>query len=316
MKNNERKFTKMIKEICKEENINIESYSDNWIFRLSKDHISKHILGYRFELNSSSVDDICNDKSAASDIMISNHIPCVEHTFFISPPNLKYINNTGNLSEMLNYLKQHKQIVCKPNEGTGGNCVTLVSNEKELEEAANEIFKENISLALSPFYEINNEYRVIILNNKVKLIYLKEIPFLIGNGKDSILKLIADSNKKYSINEIDKHINYYDIPKHNEIIKLNWKHNLGLGSKSQLLEDKEIKTILSNLAIKVSKTLNLKFASIDIIETNDTYKVLEINSGVMMDHFANINKENYKIAKSIYKEAIEAMFENKQRNLW
>ncbi len=311
MKNKERNLVKIINEICKEENIKMVSYSDDWIFRLTKNGISKHILGYRFELNNSSVDAICNDKCAASDILIDNNIECIKHTFFLSPSNLKYTSKNANWEEMINYFKEHKRIVCKPNEGTGGNNVIIINNQTELEQAVTKVFSNSRGLALCPYHEIKNEYRVIILNNNIKLIYLKQTPFIIGNGKDTVLKLIADSNIQYNMGTFDKNINYYYIPPKNEIFRLNWKYNLGLGASAKIVSDDNLIKILSELAIKAAAVLNIKFASIDIVETDNTYKVLEINSEVMMDYFSNINETNYKISKQIYKEAIDLMFQNK-----
>ena len=162
-------------------------------------------------------------------------------------------------------------------------------------------------MAVCPYEKIENEYRAIILNNEVRVAYSKQLPQVIGNGKDTILKLLAKSNEKYQINDFDQKIDFYNIPEHNEIFALNWKHNLGIGAVAHILEEEKTINELSILAKKATGLLNLKFASVDIIEVNGIYKILEINSGIMMENFANMNEDNYKLAKSIYKDA---MFEN------
>ena len=40
--------------------------------------------------------------------------------------------------------------------------------------------------SICPFYDITNEYRAIILNGNIELIYKKELPVVYGNGKESI----------------------------------------------------------------------------------------------------------------------------------
>ena len=56
--------------------------------------------------------------------------------------------------------------------------------------------------------------------------------------------------------------------------------------------------------------LNLKFASIDVVkDKKGGYKVLEINSGVMMETFSKLNERNYNLAKHIYRTAIYDYFE-------
>jgi len=62
------------------------------------------------------------------------------------------------------------------------------------------------------------------------------------------------------------------------------------------------------MASEAFHALNLRFASIDIIEANGEFKVLEINSGIMMEYFSETSEENYKLAKGIYTEASKAMF--------
>ena len=65
------------------------------------------------------------------------------------------------------------------------------------------------------------------------------------------------------------------------------------------------------LAKQVCRETNLKFASVDIIETtNGDLLVLEANSGVMIDKYVSLNPEEYIIAKEIYACAIEKLFNN------
>jgi glutathione synthase/RimK-type ligase-like ATP-grasp enzyme len=55
--------------------------------------------------------------------------------------------------------------------------------------------------------------------------------------------------------------------------------------------------------------LSIQFASVDIIETNNEMRVLEVNSGIMMEKFIQAANENYAIAKKIYQQAINMMLE-------
>ena len=88
----------------------------------------------------------------------------------------------------------------------------------------------------------------------------------------------------------------------------NWRHNLGLGAEPIITEDDEVCSKLSELATEASNAVNGKFVSVDIIEVDGNYMVLEINSGVMMEHFASKTAENYKIAEKIYGDAVNLMF--------
>lgn len=111
-------------------------------------------------------------------------------------------------------------------------------------------------------------------------------------------------NMLYNNDKID----YSYIPEENEKFYLNWKHNLASGSTAEILSKEDrFEEIVKN----VSKLFNLKFASVDIIELeNGELKIMEVNSGIVMKNFASISKDNYKIAKEIYREAVLSMFKN------
>ncbi|PKO00253.1 MAG: hypothetical protein CVU43_14355 [Chloroflexi bacterium HGW-Chloroflexi-5] len=311
MKNSQRTMVNMIEEICAEQGILCERFSYDWIFRLTKNGKTAHIFGYQFENNSATAQLICTDKCASSEILRSKGIPAVEHFFFISPDDLHYIGLEGNWSRMLELLNKFGRLVCKPNEGTGGIDVFQVSSAVELELAVNSVFAHSRSLALSPFYPIDQEYRVILLNEQIKLVFSKTIQFLIGNGRSSFKQLLLDQNPslietiptgEFSEEMLNK------IPKSDEKIPLNWKHNLGQGAQPEIITDHSLVTQLGSLALNAAQAVNVRFASVDIIRTGGDFKVLEINSGVMMESFARMNAQNYTQAKSIYLEALAVLF--------
>ena len=250
----------IIKNYCENNNISLELLSSEWILKLTKNNIIKYIHGYQFDLNSSATMLLCNDKSAISDVLIAAQIPCVKHDLLLP----KFNQDKLNVANIL-FNKYDKKVVCKPNSGTGGKDVFLVSSLKDLSEKIEYIFNKENYVAISPYYEINNEYRVIILDNVVRLIYSK--------------------------NRTN-----------------NWRHNLGLGAEPIIVEDAELSLKLSKLALDATSVVNGKFVSVDIVDVAGNLMVLEINSGVMMEHFASKSFENYKIAEEIYTDAIKLMF--------
>jgi glutathione synthase/RimK-type ligase-like ATP-grasp enzyme len=85
--------------------------------------------------------------------------------------------------------------VVKPNEGTGGVDVFRVSTNAELEAAVTAVFSHHSALAISPYYEIEKEYRVILLNGTALLVYSKDIPMLTGDGQSTVWQLILGQYK-------------------------------------------------------------------------------------------------------------------------
>ncbi|MBP3284213.1 MAG: hypothetical protein J6M02_01795 [Clostridia bacterium] len=289
-------YAKILKEICRELQIEMQSFSDDWAFRLEKDGKVRYIYGYRFGLDHGSVQQLCTDKSITSDLLAFYGIPHVKHFFFMN------VEDYEKSAEGL--LEKFEKVVCKANEGTGGNQVFLAETKEEMRSAAREIFEKGSTLAISPYIEIEKEYRAIVLDGEIKLIYSKERPFVVGDGFHTVAELSERDGVKLADLALQN-----QVPKKNEKILVNWKHNLGQGAIPVIeKEEREIARV-SRLVKNVLQKVGIRFASIDVIKYNENYAVLEINSGVMMEHFSKVSRENYEIAKEIYKEAMMKLFD-------
>lgn len=290
---------KIASEICNEENIKMESFCDGYCLKLSKNNKTSYIYDNLFSNNNASTCKILNDKSAVYELLSKQNIPCTEHYYFYSTS----LQNASTINTINNLLEKHKILVVKPNEGANGTDVFLAKNKEDLIQLSTQIFKKSKSITISPFYEIKHEYRVIMLNGNVELIFDKIRPFVIGNGKDNIQKLVENIYKNQII--MDKDIDIKLVPKLNEKITLNWRHNLHFGAIPEIVTDKKIIAKVSEIALNAYNLLKFNFASVDIIETSDgKLQVLEINASVCMGKFASFSEENYKLAKEIYKKAI------------
>ena len=313
MTNSESNYVAIIREICAEEGIELQSFSFDWIFRLTKNGKTGFILGYQFGLNSASVNSICCDKSAASELMTALGIPNISHILFASPPEQKFVGNCGFMEELLALLKKHRCLVVKPNDGTGGDRVYKVTTPCELETAVFEIFQKSAYLAASPFEKIENEYRAVILDGEVRLLYTKKRPSVIGNGKSTVKELLLERMSAGDLmrpEEFPPAKTLNRIPGAGECVLLNWRHNLGQGARALPVRDKETRREVGLIARRVFEGLNVRFASVDVVETAEGLKVLEINSGVMMENFAGQDEESRQIAKEIYRDAIRKMMSN------
>ena len=211
-------------------------------------------------------------------------------------------------------LKKYGSQVLKVNDGSGGINVYKCSTMKELEIAYFSIFQHNRAMSVCLFEKIENEFRLVMVDKMPKLVYLKERPFVIGNGKSSLISLVEKKfGKMKQLSFADLDLAY--VPQKGEKYLISWKHNLKTGSMPIKVKNKNLINKLSDIAKNVSETLDLNFASIDIIETvSGEFKVLEVNSGVMLEKFASLSKENYELAKSIYFQAVESYFKSKTIN--
>lgn len=288
----------IIDQYCLNNSITLVKLSADYILKLTKGNKIRYIFNYRFDVNSASTLLICNDKAATSAVLDSFNISNVPHELFLTPQ-----NDPSTLEKMTNFFNKHKKIVCKVNDGFGGKDVYFINNIEDLETTATNIFKKDKFISLCPYFDIKNEYRVIILNDTVKLIYLKERPYIIGDGNSSISELIDKENINL------ENISQNHILKENEKFYLTQKHNLKYGGIPKVINTTSpLFDEISILAKKAAHAINGKFICVDIVDTDEGLKVLEINASVNAKKFMNSSLENYKITKKIYTDVLDLMF--------
>lgn len=296
-------LVKLLKEICAEENIGFRAFSDDYVLLLQKDGVKMYVYGNKFANNSASAEQICDDKAGLSELLESFGIPCVRHTFFGCPSAHWYASDREkDRKKLLSLLKNSPDgLVIKENKGSGGINVFHARNENELYEAVKKVFAVSPSLAAAPFENILHEYRVLMLGTEFCYAFEKLRPCVVGNGKNTANELIksAYGEKFVFADERGSH-----IPAAGEKYMPEWRHNLGQGAVPAIVEDAGLKQKLSSLAAQCMNALSLEFASVDIIDTASGLKVLEINSGVMIDNFSAYSDEYYALAKSGVKAAI------------
>lgn len=304
---------RIIKQIALENNLSYEVLSCDLVIKLTKGNKIRYINGYKFGLNSHSLGLILDDKYATYELLNSLGISVCKHHILFRPTNHNsYAKNYNSFDYCYDlFLKYNKNVILKVNNGTCGDGVYHITTKKELKKIYNHLLKYNFSISLCPYYDIKNEYRVILLNNEIKIMYGKINPVVIGNGKDKLIDLLKDFNINYFgyKTNLKKNINYNKVLKKDEKFIYDFKYNLSKGSIITEDIDKETKSIISKMAKDVSKKINLGFGSIDIIKTNDDkYYVLEINSGVMIENYIKLTSDGFKKAKKVYEEAVLKMF--------
>lgn len=305
-------FPRIIKEICNELDIKYEFLSKNWIIKLSKDGNIRFISGYKFDLMKHAIGICFDDKYAAYEVLNSIGINAVKHDIIYSSNNKNnYANDCKGLEYLIELFNKYKRnIVLKVNDGTCGIDVYHIKDINDLKDKYNLLISKNYSLSVCPFYDIKNEYRAIVLDGEIKLLYKKIKPVVIGDSKRTIKELLIAFNEDYfkEYNEPNKD----DVLNLNETFEYDWKFNLSRGAISSLDIEFSDKENIDFIIKSLNNILGSSFCSVDIIKTKDNnFYVMEINSGVMMQNFIKQNENGYTIAKLIYKEAIIKMINDK-----
>ena len=305
-------FKEIIQQICNENNIKYKLLSKDWVIMLEKDGKTRYICGYKFDLNWHGIGLITDDKFALYEVLKAKGIPVIEHNIVYEKNNHYDYAIACNTYEYVKdfFLKQNQNIVIKPNNGMCGNDVFNVTDINEIDKILDKLFIKNFSISICPFYNIKHEYRVVMLDGESKLVYRKYLPIVIGDGKKTIRELLLEFNNDYFQDKL-LDSKYDSVLSKYEKFQYDWKFNLSQGAIAKRLEDEELSEKLVNLAKQVCRETNLKFASVDIIETiNGDLLVLEANSGVTIDKYVSLNPNEYITAKKIYASAIEKLFNN------
>jgi D-alanine-D-alanine ligase-like ATP-grasp enzyme len=320
--NQQRALVAILKQICERRGIVLAAFSNDWMFRLQKDGHVTHVFGYDFDINGAVAKMICKDKSATSDLLQFHGIPHIAHHIYHSPALKGYVPMSGNWSAMLAFLADHPHgVVCKPNEGTGGGQVSLVKTPLELEEAVLRLFQKSRSLCLSPFESFDYEYRVAALSGGVEFAYRKIRPSVTGDGVRPFRSLLQEFVQNHSTwasleretsSLVDGKMNLDAIPDSGKVVILNWRHNLGQGALPEMLTPSSVEWDgITSLALQATATLGVELASVDIAQTTAGFKVLEINSGIMMENLVLTHPDGLALVERFYDRIICAALQIK-----
>lgn len=260
----ERILTKILSELCAEQKIILTQLCGGWVLELSYKDKKHYIYGYHFDLNQDTASLIAQDKHATLTILKRNTIPVIEQ-FYIQQEDTPLTVLENGLTFPL---------VCKPNQGGGGRMISQVHNFKELNAALKNIHQRERGAAISLFFTIKTEYRVIILNGEILLTYGKETT------------------------------------------KNSWQHNLSKGAKPVLEIPENTQVKLHQIARKAMAAINLSFGTVDIVDIAEKgdfedFQVLEINSGISLELFSQINPECQGRTREIYKKVLDTIFGEK-----
>lgn len=263
MASGERIFVQAIRDYGARHGIDVDVRASGWLIAMRRGEMRRFAFGYDIGLNSAIAHRLANDKSATAEALSLAGVPCIAHHLFLNPKLGEKVVGIAWREAMLGLLHDNPQgVVVKPNEGTSGRSVFKVTTEAELDHAAGEVFSMSTGLVISPYVEIEDEVRVILLDEVPLVVYSKQ------RGSD-------------------------------------WRHNLDAGAKPVLLEDGEVRTACVKLAASAASAIGIVFASIDMVRVDGDWRVLEINSGVMMEALAKLHPE---LVQATYDAALDRVF--------
>lgn len=313
MLNSQRTFVDAVRKYCALHGIMIELRSQGWLIVMQRGQERHFAFGYDVGLNSAMAYRIANDKAATSEVLEISAIPCVPHTLFLSPELNEYIPPLGSWEAMLRLLNENPAgIVVKPNEGTSGKSVFAVASKPALELAVARILSSNSNLVISPYLNIDEEVRVVLIDHLPVVVYSKNRLSVVGDGKRSVLELALAATpvpqRSVVLPSLVDHLDRTDLDSIVPVGQrrvLSWRHNLDSGAQPILLERGEMREACVELAIRASKAIDIRFGSIDVVQIDGSWRVLEVNSGVMMESLSKLHPD---LVYATYSSALDKVF--------
>lgn len=142
--------------------------------------------------------------------------------------------------------------------------------------------------------------KVFLCNSKEEVLEKVKI---ISSKEDVVVAPFEESEFEYRFYFLDDEI----LLAYKKKRTGDWRHNLSSGAVPEVLNLEDCVEMIG-LVKKSRQALGLRCGAVDLFETKDGLKVLEINNGVSLTHFAAVSEENYSKALDVYKKYLVASF--------
>ena len=218
-------------------------------------------------------------------------------------------------------------VVVKPNSGSQGAGVSVVSNKRELYASMRAIFKKD-RVALVQKVVRGKDYRVVVLDDTIISAY-ERIPLnVVGDGRKKISELIRAKQKEFVaakrgtvIDVSDPRIRtklthqkmtFDSIPVKGERVFLLDNANLSTGGDAVDVTD-AVHPAFKRIARSLTKDMGLRLCGVDLMIEGDIgekpqkYWVLEINAAPGLDHYSKKGKAQEKIVEDLYLRVLKSI---------
>jgi cyanophycin synthetase len=318
--------TKAICDAAQEYNLPVMQLGDSSIYQIGYGKMGKIIEASIGNKTACVGVDISCDKLLTKLILQNQNIPVAEG---------------GKVSNLIDLLQKAENIgypvVLKPQCGNKGQGVILnIKNQRQLISAYIDLKKKQKDIIIEKYFE-GKDYRVCVVNYKVEAVALRIAPFVIGNGKDTIKKLIdiinenpqrgEDHEKALTKIKIDSELicslfkrgfklDY--VPSKGEKVLLRENANLSTGGMAIDCTE-EICIENAEYCINAAKALGLDICGVDIcsqdigIPLNGSNGIiLEINAapGIRMHHFPSEGKP-----RNVGKAIVKMLYNERPKNI-
>ena len=262
----------------------------------------RHIRKQQFDLNTQASGNICTDKSATYAVLSHSGVHAISH-HFVGREDRSY--GGIDCDEML---RKYGKVVVKPNNGAKGAHVYACKMLEQIDGSLACIWDSGDDAAICPYYDIDVEYRVFMLDGEAYLVYGKHRPSVVGDGTSNVAQLLDGISAPFD-SRIELDMGY--VPATGEHIVVAWKHNLTNGAMPFPPQNDETRDAVVCIAKAAVAALNVRFCTVDVAHCQDgEYRIIEVNSGVyalkLLEHSDDDTRDKI---MHMYADAIRKMFD-------
>lgn len=285
-----------------------------------------YLKDINFNLNLAVSASLAKNKAATSYFLKQFGYNVPEFTMVYSHEKCTRIKSNDTVPAGLEYAKRIGfPVILKPNNMSQGSYIFKANDEREYLTFVAEILSHCDTAQIQKFYG-GNDYRIVVLDNKILSAY-QRIPFyVIGDGCLSISELIdkkqlsfISSGRDTKLKKTDMRLihkltqqglSFSSVPLSGVTIYLQDISNLSAGGETIELTGRVHDTFVE-LALNLARDMNLTLCGVDIItnditaNNNGNYTVIEINSAPGLDNYAyeGLCQEIY--VEKLYQEVLQ-----------
>lgn len=248
------------------------------------------------------------------------------------PYMMDFLSQIEASENVLNY-----PLILKPSNLSQGQGIFKIENREDALRAFEHLDEYKTKTFILQEFCKGNDYRVVVLGDKVIQAY-QRIPFHIeGNGIDCVEDLVKAKSNEFINYDRDKEIDLADeriwnlvksqgylkksVLKKGEILNLQSIANLSLGGSAKDVTN-DISPYYIGIAKGVAAGLNLDMCGVDFIaddltsEKNRNHKILEVNSAPGLDNYLYPEKEKQEeYVEELYDEVFLYLMDKYSENV-
>ncbi|MBM7810264.1 ATP-grasp domain-containing protein [Saccharothrix algeriensis] len=257
-----RHFVALVEQAAAASGAKVRRHSDHWLAEVVGDDRRVLVIGQVFPLNNAASAQVATDNQVATDkvatcrLLGDAGVPAVPHHLLRFADLADPVALARSLVGLPAVLKLHRE--------SSGVDVLRARTAEDAARVLGHLAARSRAIAVSPFLVIDDEYRVVVLDGEVLLVYRK----VIAPGE--------------------------------------WRHSLKFGARPDPAVPPATRAALVPMVRDAMRALELRFASVDIALVGGAPMVLEINSGVTLEHFSQAGPQHQALAADVYRAAIHA----------